>query len=680
MTRQEELHIWLERFPLGQPQPMYIDYHGIRYHGEAIRAAKWTPQWGEALRGDIYFRIVLLQQRRGGQQAEIHDQRIALCLPSGALSRQRERISGELATLRETQAAYVTRRDAESMLVGQALLNRQRGLEDQLLAEESVRYSHGIILTGGGEAAYPPTLFGGVDPAAWFSRIAQWLLSRVYPSLPIQEDAIPRSITPEDAGHLHRAIWRHSPSLLTIIPELGPGLGISSPDHPELPDLTQCPVFDLIQDWLAAHPAPAPCPELHYYLAHEVGLTKPLASLYLLLFLHHQRAEMEIRLSPDHELTLSSRRSMPGTQLLSGLVSQVLWEPRIAAWARTIGPLTPPDWNDALPFLASLSPELSPAGEPSDVAQQEARLQAIVQELQEMVEAIRQFLTRVQNGGNATAHAQTLEDALGRLSVISGNGFQEIYQSLRQTYLHIANLDADLAVLRQAQLLATHSQTLLAARQYAETATVHQTEAELFTQRQALLASLSPASLLRLSSSWNTLEHQVADFKSRYSAAYVDHHQKLHRQLPSYVRCRDNAQRQIQALQLLNTLPELGAPAGTGLTENLAKLWEGPSPCIVVPAVQDLEAVPHCTECQLRLEQSLPVHDLERWGSAIAVALESKNRALSNLLTQQILNGQADHRLDNFLKIVQASDLSALSNTISPEMVAFIRNMLSVPC
>jgi hypothetical protein len=56
--------------------------------------------------------------------------------------------------------------------------------------------------------------------------------------------------------------------------------------------------------------------------------------------------------------------------------------------------------------------------------------------------------------------------------------------------------------------------------------------------------------------------------------------------------------------------------------------------------------------------------------------LGAKNRRLSSLLVERILQGHTDERLDAFLKIVQASDLSALSNTLTPELVAFIRRML----
>ena len=47
------------------------------------------------------------------------------------------------------------------------------------------------------------------------------------------------------------------------------------------------------------------------------------------------------------------------------------------------------------------------------------------------------------------------------------------------------------------------------------------------------------------------------------------------------------------------------------------------------------------------------------------------------MLVERILHGQADGRLDDFLKIVQASDLSALATTLNQEMLDFIRRLLA---
>lgn len=79
----------------------------------------------------------------------------------------------------------------------------------------------------------------------------------------------------------------------------------------------------------------------------------------------------------------------------------------------------------------------------------------------------------------------------------------------------------------------------------------------------------------------------------------------------------------------------------------------------------------------MTLERSLPAGELKGISSAIDAVLGEKNRRLSNLLVDKILQGDTGEEFDEFLSIVQASDLSALSNTLSEELLVFIRRLLA---
>lgn len=73
MTDHGGPRVWLEQFPLGEPQPFELDYHCLRYSGEIIRSDSWDPEWGEPLTGDRYFRIVLLLQQSTASTPIISD-------------------------------------------------------------------------------------------------------------------------------------------------------------------------------------------------------------------------------------------------------------------------------------------------------------------------------------------------------------------------------------------------------------------------------------------------------------------------------------------------------------------------------------------------------------------------------------------------------------------------------
>ena len=60
----------------------------------------------------------------------------------------------------------------------------------------------------------------------------------------------------------------------------------------------------------------------------------------------------------------------------------------------------------------------------------------------------------------------------------------------------------------------------------------------------------------------------------------------------------------------------------------------------------------------------------------IEAALSAKTRSLNGQLTGKVLHGGAGSQFEEFLKIVQDSELTALSNTVDPELPPFIRSVL----
>ena len=60
----------------------------------------------------------------------------------------------------------------------------------------------------------------------------------------------------------------------------------------------------------------------------------------------------------------------------------------------------------------------------------------------------------------------------------------------------------------------------------------------------------------------------------------------------------------------------------------------------------------------------------------IEAALSAKTRSLSGQLVSKVLHGGTGSQFEEFLKIVQAGELNALSNTLNPELLASIRSVL----
>lgn len=670
MTRHGEPLVW-PGLPLGEPRPFAHDHQGLRYLGEVVRADSWLPRWGEPLLGELFFRIVLLTQGQSDRWPALRDPRIAVCLPSpGTLT------DGKSASIQEARGTYTAVRDAEGELIRRMLQRHRRGLEEQLMAEESARYAAGKVLTAHPTPPNPVTLFSGVDSALWFTRLADWLLSQAYPNLPIDAAALPRPVTGDDAAQLHRAISGQPGAPTSILADLGPGLGLSFPTRPASFDPSACRVFELIRRRLSSQPAPAQWAEVYHHLTHEVGLIGPLATLYLLTFLRWDQPELEVRLLPGHQFALLEGRRLPGNRLTGDLAPLLLWDHRLAEWGSTIGPATPPDWNDVLPYLSVLSPGLRPATEGEDCRPQETALLASTAAMADTVARGQEFLERL-GWSKVDAQAAGPAQSLGRLFRLRGEDFQSVYRSARSIYPDYRPLAEDLTALGRLSQLMESAAEVLAAQQYVEGAVAPPGMPELSVERQALRAVLAPGALLGATRSWSALAQQVSGFRSRYLAAYLGHHQGMQRELLPYRRYLEEAHLKLRALAFLNTLPELGEPAGVGLTEALDRLGEVPPCCSVSAADLDLRSNPWCSFCRLTLEQKLPAEQLAGLLPAIEAALAQQTQRLSVLLVQKVLRRQGDGRLDEFLKIVHSSDLSALSNTLSDELLAFIRELLA---
>lgn len=398
MTLYGEPRVWLERFPEGQASEIYCDHLGLRYRGEVIRAASWSPSWGEPLDQDVYFRIILMSRRSANLRPQISGSRIAVCLPGTMPSRRRASSTGEVAAIRETQALYLASDDPEADLIRSTLRRRQQGLEQELLGEDSVRYSRGAVMTGVGpamDATDIAAVFAGVDPLEWFQRLGARLLSQSYPALPIDASGLERAITEDDIPQLHRAILDHPGGDDEVLTALGPALGFSSHAAPGVFDTSNCQPLSILREWFSQQPEQASFHAARTYLAHETGLTMPLAHLCLLLFVHTESPPMEIRLTSRDGLSTVDGRPLLTTRLTSGLIPLLPWDMNLAGPGAQIGGESEPGWEDTIQHLSYLSTNLAALVQGSDMATAEAvlahSLQLLSQELAQSRGVLAQF-------------------------------------------------------------------------------------------------------------------------------------------------------------------------------------------------------------------------------------------------------------------------------------------------
>ena len=658
-------------FPMDAATPITGVHLGIEYRGEVVRAARWSSHLGQAPGDDSHFKIVLLRGRPRPGFLEMLDRKTAVCVPASRSGRQAHRIIGEITAAK--QAAYLTRHDVDAAAINSALRERQDNLESQLTDEESARFSKGAIFVADGPGPDPSDIYGSGGPEQWMENLASWLLARCYPKLPVATDRLSDPIGEDDIGGLFASIFSQPGGGPDPLNRLGPALGLSPSGSRGPYDPSDCPVFPLIREKIGG--GPASFDEVHRYLAYDVGLTGQLASLFLLLFIHHQRPEYAIQLTDEAAIFMADGGPLLGTRLTSDLIPLLAWDGGLASNGASIGPASEPRFNDARHHLSVVCPEIVNNSE--DTAA-EVLACTLVSMSEKIATSIR-ILESLEAGHDATDETGKLKAALDRLSRICGANYTDVYHSVRAVYPSLLDLRDDLETLRQLALLDSDSAEIFEARRYiADSLVPSSAFPNLAVDRETLLTGLSP---YRLTGSrgrgWSVIARDAAAFKIRYTQAYREHHRQFHDALPGFQSALFTAKKKSAALGLLNTVVELGAPVGTGLEKELAAIPVGPDPCSQQGSGLDLSNEPYCSECQISLAQTVPLAELARLAPQVDMALGGKTQELSRRLVEKALAGRTDERWLEFLQIVQASELSSLANTLDNDLVAFIRQVLN---
>ena len=672
---------WDTRFPMDAVTPMTSVHHGIEYPGEVIRARRWSSRLGGAPVDGCHFKIVLLlEPLRNGLPGPVHH-RTAVCVPAPGSRGQARRIIGEITAAK--RAAYLTRQDVDATAINSALRERQQYLEGQLFSEESARLTKGVIYVDNGPGPCTSDIYTGSEPGQWMEGLAKWLLARSYSSIPLATHNLAQPIRRDDCARLFASIFKQSGSDPELLARLGPALGPLPQDSGRPDDLAGCQVFSLIRSKLGGEPASFD--DVHRYLAYDVGLTAELASLFLLSFVSQECPEHQIRLKDDAMMLSADGTQLLGARLTSDLIPLLAWEPLLASKASDLGPISEPRFIDARHHLSVLCPELaSSAPEMTDESLARS-LESISQHICTASNILRSLGGRGESHGDAqddanrkSAETGKLRAALERLGLVSGSGYAEIYHSVRSVYPVLPHLQHDLETLRQLVKLENDAVEIFQAQGYIANAQVPPGRfPSLAVDRETLLTGLSPSRLVQSRSRrWSAVARDAEVFNIRYTQAYREHHRQFHDALPGFQSGLLAAKKKVAALELLNTIDELGPSAGNGLKQILAALPLGPVPCSFQGTELDLSNEPCCPECRISLDQPVHSAELARLAPQVDLALGGKTQELSRLLVEKVLSGKTAERWREFLQIVQASELSSLANTLDSDLVCFIKQVL----
>jgi hypothetical protein len=579
--------------PPDQPTPWRVVHAGLEYPGEVVAAQRWDPQWGERLRGDRFFRIIILTEPQG--DVSVEDQRIAACVPRASSARTRGDIDRGLRSISEARSLYRAGRQPDT-----------GHLPPELTLD-------------------PPRLFDGPTPSSWFQAMRELLLRHAYPSPPVDRTHFPEPLTSGHVEQLFEALFSPEPGSEArhALDGFDSGLRL-------LPSLWGAsPLLEPIDHALELAGVAIPAHQLRERVAQAQGLPFSLVTLALLAFVARSLPAVELTLAPDHGLRTRSGTPFSGNRLTWDLMPELAWGDDLPSSLETLRLLQPPTWPAILPYMEPLYPGVTSAG---DLAGRRERFLEALATLCAQFQGLRNNLRTLTVGLGQQLPRETTDELDLLASVAAASDPFDYYLACVRASASPSTMSRALHTRDRLDPLGAAQQEIL------ETAVVGQEQWELSAEAAMLEAQVTR---LRL--------RYAADYRA-FHTAYYQSGQELRRQL-EFVWPR------LEALERFNLLDELGPPTAPELLGVFRRLFTRLLPCNVPPEELGLAERPVCRWCGLRLMDRLPQEETAAASQTLEQALAQQNRRLSTFAIHQILEQPDNALMDEFLRLARASDL-----------------------
>jgi hypothetical protein len=319
------------------------------------------------------------------------------------------------------------------------------------------------------------------------------------------------------------------------------------------------------------------------------------------------------------------------------------------------------------PYRRALSVALAAPAEPSL-----ARLDALQHELRQLLKKAEQSLS-----SGASGQPEALE-ALQRLaSLATAKNSQEFLARASEVYNQPPQSAEDIYVARALIERPQEALELLGMRRFLARAVVPPSEPDLDFERTRLEKQIAFAQLVPQPHLFSSPAATFAQFRSRYRIAYLLHHDRYWQEtLTIYARLLEIAP-QVEALRRLNTLTELGPPLAEGAAAAFSQLLDESAGCPLTDRLEEeLDDNAVCPSCGLSMDQEPPRQSFAEVLDRLQRGLRRQMARLSSTAVQQVLARSGDARVEQFLKVVQASQLVSLPELLDDSLLGFLRRFL----
>ena len=656
---------------LGQPQRWVVHHRGLEYIGEVIVAEAVDLSWARPLEGRTSFRIVFLTVPRRLGRTQIDDTRIAMAVPRRFPESVRT-LGRELRAIHEARERYITARDRDAVALRDTMEEREASLREEVTRRYGMSYSQGRIYTHPDIEVRSRDVFFEESPSAWADRLASSVLLMAHPSLPFDHVSFPDALTGTRVADIHRGLFQRDEEALETVRAFGPGLGLTRSESADRFEVSACKVFSIIEAELGSRDGEASAQAMLSVLTRGHGLTVPLAALYLMAFVRHSNAELELVAGHGVE---SRTGPLPGVRITGDLVSEVVFSESLPEQVGTLRLKPSTAWDAALPYAALLVEDLAPVTDSAEAVGQIRRLLERLGEMALGIAGTKGVLSELEDGLGPTPldGEQTLERLQALCDV---SGYEEFYSVARESFEGPSGLAEALDSYARMQQVTALAPAIAGTSSYLNRMTFGRDDQKLSLERDAVAARLDLAGLLANPSLWSSVEASFQRLEAGYSDAYLSHHARYRQQALELSHRLEELRPQIEALARFNAMPELGEPLGTDVPQMLEDVAASLKVCGDGYDRPSLEEVPYCEGCGLRLDEDIPRRDVELLVEATSRAMREYNRRLGSHGVRQVLAHPTREQLDKFIGLLEVADPSALANVLDDDVVEFLRQFL----
>jgi hypothetical protein len=600
------------------------------------------------------------------------------------LSEEAQRAAAEYLAWTRMSDEYKDQTGKEAEAIRDWLATQRRTYLDALVHTHLQLYRSGQIITRDDLGIAAKEAFGAPSNEQRLKFIVDKLLAAAYPQLPIDPAGLRSTLASAEAGKLFEGYFGKDPSnaQTTATRNYGIGLGLSNLDAPHKFAVQENnKALGLIAHLLEERQgSELPTWKLFETLSRPpYGLPYVAIQLYVLSFVYRGDPRVELMLKRDHKLKTREGKVFSRDRVNAATVAELAWRPNLYQAFDVLVPAIGPTWNEALRYAREFVDDLRATTDQAEIETESHRLAERLSVLGEELPKQRNNLLILERalGASLPDDAQQMFRQLDTLAQVL-DGYSAFFEKADELFASPDNLRDAMKVLSRMRELAEATAEITTTKRYLDDVRLRDTDRELNAQRLSLLGQISLENLAGQPHTWRSIQAQFEQFKNRYRNEYQKHHRDTNAALKKLNEALADAPRRLRALELLNSIQELGQARGQHLTVQYERLAASQQACPVTDYLSvSIDAAPTCASCQRPLTYTTPTDEVDAFTRELNAALGEQQRRLANETIRRVLErGQGD-ALSQFLQATQAANTVMLVDLLDEDIVTLIRKLLA---